>query len=112
VEDVRYAEREAEDYAEHAGPGEEYVSFRAQCGKATKLAAHTIVRIYLEEIELATVNNYPPPMALGRSLLKFRDLNSSASVMTGEDVRCCGSGDVVVVYKRSQEVYSSGGGGM
>jgi hypothetical protein len=29
VEDVRYAEREAEDYAEHAGPGGGCVSLRA-----------------------------------------------------------------------------------
>jgi hypothetical protein len=47
VEDVRYAEREAEDYAEHAGPGEDCVSFRAWHEMGIKLSAHTIVRIYL-----------------------------------------------------------------
>lgn len=47
VEDVRYAEREAEDYAEHAGPGDGFVSFCAQWEAMIELPAHTIVRIYL-----------------------------------------------------------------
>jgi hypothetical protein len=47
VEDVRYAEREAEDYAEHAGPGDGFVSFCARWEAMIRLPAHTIVRIYL-----------------------------------------------------------------
>lgn len=47
VEDVRYAEREAEDYAEHAGPGDGCVSFRAEGETGIRSPAHTIVRIYL-----------------------------------------------------------------
>ena len=64
VEDVRYAEREAEDYAEHAGPGDGCVSFRALCETKIRLAAHTIVRIYLEAIKLAAVHKYTSSMAL------------------------------------------------
>ena len=46
MEDVRYAEREAEDYAEYAGPGE-CVSFGAWREGTFELPARTIVRIYL-----------------------------------------------------------------
>lgn len=47
VEDVRDAERKAEDYAEDAGPGG-LVLACARCLKATmELPARTIVRIYL-----------------------------------------------------------------
>lgn len=56
MEDICYAEREAQDYAEHAGPGGWFVSFRAQCETEIRLAAHTIVRIYLEGIKLAAVH--------------------------------------------------------
>ena len=64
VEDVRYAEREAEDYAEHAGPGDGCVSFCAQCETRIQLPAHTIVRIYLRGIKLAAVHQYTLSMAL------------------------------------------------
>lgn len=64
MEDVRYAEREAQDYAEHAGPGDGCVSFRAQCETKIRLVAHTIVRIYLGEIKLAAVHKYMLPTAL------------------------------------------------
>lgn len=64
VEDVRYAEREAEDYAEYAGPGDGCVSFRAHCETRIRLSAHTIVRIYLRGIKLAAVHRYTLSMAL------------------------------------------------
>jgi cob(I)alamin adenosyltransferase len=47
VEDVGYAERETEDYAEHAGP-DESVSFDTTDRNAPAVVpARTIVRIYL-----------------------------------------------------------------
>jgi hypothetical protein len=82
VEDVCDAEGEAEDDAEDAGPG--VVSF-AQ--RSWSCIAHTIVRIYLEASELAGVVLFYAPNGWRRALLlKFRDLNSSASVMLGESV--------------------------
>ena len=47
VEDVGDADREAEDYADYAGPGDVCVSFRAQHETAIMLLARTIVRICL-----------------------------------------------------------------
>ena len=74
VEDVRYAEREAEDYAEHAGPGDGCVSFRSEGEMGSRSPAHTIVRIYLQETRSAAVHKSTPSMALSARESKLTEI--------------------------------------
>lgn len=94
MEDVGDAQGEAEDYAEHAGPGA--VLAFARGGIRVEAVARTIGRRYLlrERERLAAVaqelNGFSKKCDVSLLsayvvfLLKFRDLNSSARVILEE----------------------------
>jgi len=92
VEDVRYAEREAEDYAEYAGPGGGVLAL-AHDLRLSPSYVRIPLSVYTYDNDVSSCSQLSSNgSARGSSLLKFRDLNSSASVMTGEDVRCGSKG--------------------
>lgn len=90
MEDVGYAEGEAEDYAEDAGP--EGVVVLACVSRVRCLLARVPLAVYTYATRVSRVfcDCIIPQWrgkGIGSSLLKLRDLNSSARVMMGEYVR-------------------------